>query len=247
MKSGQLVPRGIVAGLVVILALLAGPAAAATSGLQEFRFRVLLDDDEIGTHRFRVSRAAGEETVEIDADFKVKFIGITVYSYVHANRELWRDGCLQRIESNTVDGGDKFKVDGRNVGDRFRLSTQDGDSELSADCVMSFAYWKRDYLAQARLLNAQNGEFLEIDVENGGVELLSVDAREVSAERYRLRNRERDIDITVWYEPQSGEWMFLESRVDGRVIRYLPEGVQSMARLDQPLAGKVSAQSGTRR
>lgn len=246
MKSKQTFFHGAVAGLVAILMLLAGPAVAAASSQQEFRFRVLLDGDEIGSHSFRVSREADQETVEIDAEFKVKFIGITVYSYVHDNRELWSNGCLQRIESSTVDGGDTFKVDGRAEGERFQLSTQDGESELATDCVMTFAYWKRDYLGQARLLNAQNGEFLEVDVESGGVEQLRFDAREVSAESYRLRNGERDIDITVWYEQQSGEWLSLESRVDGRVIRYLPEGVESMARIEQPVAENVSAQSGTR-
>jgi hypothetical protein len=246
MKTEQSVFHGVVAGVVVVLMLLAGPAVAATSGQQDFRFRVLLDDDEIGTHHFRINREAGEETVEIDAEFKVKFIGITVYSYVHNNRELWRNGCLQRIESRTDDNGDLFAVDGSNEGNnRFQLATQDGERELAADCVMSFAYWNRDYLGQARLLNAQNGEFLEVDVESGGIERLRLDAREVPAERYRLRNRERDVDITVWYEQQSGEWLFLESRVDGRVIRYLPEGVESIARLDQPAATIVSAQTGT--
>ena len=246
MKPIQSVFHSVVAGLVAVLMLLAGPAVAATGSQQEFRFRVLLDDDEIGSHRFRVSREAGQETVEIDAQFKVKFIGITVYSYVHDNRELWSNGCLQRIDSSTDDNGDKFKVNGRDEGDSFQLSTQDGERELAADCVMSFAYWNRDFLDQARLLNSQNGEFLEIDVENGGVERLRVDAREVSAERYRLRNQERDVDITVWYGQQSGEWLFLESRVDGRVIRYLPDGVESMARTDQPVASKVSAERATR-
>jgi hypothetical protein len=246
MKSEQSVFHGAVAGVVVLLMLLAGPVVAATSGQQEFRFRVLLDGDEIGSHRFRVSREGGEEIVEIDAELRVKFIGITVYSYVHGNRELWRNGCLQRIESSTDDNGDNFAVDGRNEGNRFQLSTQDGESELAADCVMSFAYWNRDYLGQSRLLNAQNGEFVEVDVERGDIERLRLDAHEVAAERYRLRNRELDIDITVWYEQSSGEWLSLESRVDGRVIRYLPEGVESMVRIDQPAVTKVSAQSETK-
>jgi hypothetical protein len=83
-------------------------------------------------------------------------------------------------------------------------------------------------------------------VESGGVEQLRLDAREVAAERYRLRNAERDIDITVWYEQQSGKWLALESRVDGRVISYLPEGVQNMARLDQSVAENAVAESQTR-
>jgi hypothetical protein len=246
MKSGQSRSRGIVAGMFAILMLATGAVAAATGSQQEFRFRVLLDGDDIGTHNFRISRDSERETVEIDARFMVKFIGITVYSYDHENRELWRNGCLERIESSTIDGGDKFKVDGRDEGGRFSISTQDGESELTSDCVMTFAYWKQDYLRQPRLLNAQNGELLDVDVESGGVEQLRLDAREVAAERYRLRNAERDIDITVWYEQQSGKWLALESRVDGRVISYLPEGVQNMARLDQSVAENAVAESQTR-
>jgi len=239
--------RAALAGCLVVLLVFAGPGLAATSDAREYRFRVLLDDDQIGTHSFRVKRDAGRDIVEINADFAVKFIGITVYSYDHDNRELWRDGCLERIESSTDDNGDKFAVDGRDQGASFQLATQDGERQLDAECVMSFAYWNRDYLAQSRLLNSQNGEYLEVDVESGGVERLRFDQREVSAERYRLRNRERDVDITVWYAQQTGEWLCLESRVDGRVIRYLPEGVGSMVRLDQSVADKAEADVNARR
>lgn len=247
MQANNLMFRAALAGYLLMLLLLAGPGQAATADTREYRFRVLLDDDPIGTHSFRVKSDAGRDVVEINADFAVKFIGITVYSYDHDNREMWRDGCLERIESSTDDNGDKFAVDGMDQGASFQLSTQDGERQLDADCVMSFAYWNRDYLAQSRLLNSQDGEYLEVDVESGGVERLRFDQREVSAERYRLRNRERDVDITVWYAQQSGEWLGLESRVDGRVIRYLPEGVGSMARLDQPLADKTRANVNSRR
>lgn len=247
MQTNQSMFRAALAGCLVVLVVFAGPALAGTADAREYRFQVLLDDDPIGTHSFRVRRDAGQDIVEINADFAVKFIGITVYSYDHDNRELWRDGCLERIESSTDDNGDKFAVDGTDQGPSFQLATQDGERNLDADCVMSFAYWNRDYLAQSRLLNSQNGEYLDVEVETGGVERLRFDEREVSAERYRLRNRERDVDITVWYAQQSGEWLCLESRVDGRVIRYLPEGVSRMARLDQPVVSKAAASTGTRR
>ena len=218
MKSAQSVFHGVVAGVVVVLMLLTGPAVSATSGQQEFRFRVLLDDDEIGTHHFRVRREAGEEIVEIDAEFKVKFIGITVYSYVHANRELWRDGCLQRIESSTDDNGDAFKVDGRDEGERFQLSTQDGERELAAGCVMSFAYWNPAFLKQDRLINTQDGEYLDVEVSPPVLEQREVRGEMQPSWRYSLEAGPLKLDL--WYSTND-EWLALESEAQGgRTLRY---------------------------
>ena len=198
-------------------------ASATTGSANDLLFRVLLDDKDIGVHRFRVSSQDDRELVEIQADFDVSFFAIPVYSYDHRNREVWRDGCLERIESKTDDNGDEFRVEGEARGDRFVVSTQSDTTELDAGCVMSFAYWNRDFLSQGRLLNAQTGEYLPVDVEEAGTERLTLGDASVQALRYRLVNREEEIDISVWYDAASGRWLSLESRVgDARVLRYLP-------------------------
>jgi len=204
-----------------LLALGAAPALEAAD--DEWRFRVLLDDREIGTHSFRVTREGGIERVDIDAEFKVKFLGITVYSYRHRNREVWRDGCLESIESETRDGRESFHVKGSREGARFKLDTQSGKSENATDCVMTFAYWRRDFLSRQELLNAQNGDFVAIEVEPAKPEKLEIDGRGVETDRYRLKSADGEIDISLWYQSPSGTWFSLESRVEGgRTIRYLP-------------------------
>ena len=209
------------AGLV--LALCAAESTALTAPELDLQFRVLLDGKEIGTHSFRVDRREAHEVVEIDAAFKVSFLGITVYRYRHSSREIWRDGCLESIDSVTEDGGDDFRVKGSSDAGSFALSTLDGEFDYQADCVMTFAYWRRDFLDQASLLNAQNGDYLPVEVEPAKREALEIDGKEVDAERYRLRGTNGEIDISVWYDPASGRWMSLESRLEGgRVIRYLP-------------------------
>lgn len=202
---------------------LSSVAVATTGQIDELLFRVLLDDKDIGVHRFSVARQDDRELVEIQADFDVTFFAIPVYSYQHSNREIWRGGCLQRIESKTDDNGDAFRVDGEYRGDRFVVATQTDTTELDADCVMSFAYWNREFLAQGRLLNAQTGEYLPVSVEELGTERLRLGDGTVQARGYRLLNREEEIDIDVWYDAASGRWLSLESRVGGsRVLRYLP-------------------------
>lgn len=217
-------PKGIVRLLTALLLAGAGFGShAASPPEQQLLFRVLLDDSEIGYHAFRITRQGQQQVIEIDAEFKVKFLGITVYRYEHRNREGWRQGCLESIASTTVDGGDDFRVEGRRVDGQFLVSTQDGERGIEAGCMMTFAYWDRDFLQQASLLNSQNGEYLAVKVEDEGVETLQLNGRKVAASRHRLSNAEREIDITVWHREDDGHWLSLESRVEGgRVIRYLP-------------------------
>lgn len=238
----------LVCGLCMALAWM--PPAAAARDEQDLLFRVMLDDRAIGYHRFRVSQQDGSEIVEIDAEFKVTFLAIPVYRYDHRNREVWRQGCLESIVSATDDDGDRFEVEGRRREDGFEIVTLDDERRVEAHCVMSFAYWNPEFLQQDRLLNSQNGEYLEIAVEPGGRETLNVFGGDVAANKHRLRNAEKEIDITVWHAQDSGRWLSLESRVEGgRVIRYLPVDAQEIESLREKFASgeRVVAKSGSRR
>jgi hypothetical protein len=190
---------------------------------QDFRFRVLLDDKEIGHHHFRVAEHAGYQIVDIRAEFDVKFFKIPVYSYDHGNREVWEDGCLDEIVSRTDDNGTVFLVDGEAEDQSFKVITRDQRRQLKSACVMTFAYWNREFLQQSHLLNAQTGEYLAVSVDFEGTEQLKIHKNIVPALRYRLRNQEEKLDITIWYEESSGKWLSLESKTSGgRLLRYLP-------------------------
>lgn len=237
--------HGLTRALLLVGALaLPGASVATTEPASELLFRVLLDDKDIGVHRFSVVRQEDRELVEIEADFRVTFLAIPVYRYDHRNRETWRDGCLLRIESKTDDNGDEFRVEGEDLGDRFVVATQDDTTELDADCVMSFAYWNREFLTQGRLLNAQTGDYLPVSVEELGVETLRFGDEPVEARRYRLSNRDEDIDISVWYATGSGRWLSLESRVGGkRVLRYLPLADAAADAARERLAARAASAS----
>ncbi len=197
-------------------------ALQAASQRQELIFQVWLDDEPIGMHSFRFTTHASHETVDIRADFDVTFLTIPVYSYDHRNRETWSNGCLEMIEAYTDNNGDEYRVHGQRSGAVFELITLGETTELQNDCVMSFAYWDQRILRQNKLLNAQNGDYLPVETKAAGTEQLQLGHTQVSARRYDLRNQDKGIDISIWYGIESGHWLSLESRVDGRVIRYLP-------------------------
>jgi hypothetical protein len=202
---------------LLMLAVLAPAAALASTG-QEWQFRVLLDEREVGSHRFRVSDGGGERRVESDARFTVKFLFIDAYTYVHQARERWQGDCLTAIESRTNDNGQQLAVRGARTAGRFEVAAGKVQAELPA-CVMSFAYWNPAMLRQARLLNAQTGEFVAVRVEALGEEALTVRGRPLAAHRYALHAPEFRID--VWYAADR-DWVQLESRTEGgRLLRYL--------------------------
>lgn len=168
---------------------------------REWQFRVFLDGDEIGAHRFVLSRQGEERTLRSEARYQVKFLGFTAYRYVHEAQERWRGDCLQSLVSRTDDNGDPVAVDWRARG----------------ECVMSFAYWNPRMLVQSRLLNAQTGRLDAVTVSPRGEEPIDVRGRPVTAQRFRLSGRALEIDL--WYA--GDEWVALEAQArGGRRLRY---------------------------
>lgn len=203
--------------LILLAALLATTAGASTAN-GEWRFRVFLDDAEIGYHHFRLLGQGPEQQLESEARYNVKFLYVTVYRYAHDSRERWQGNCLKQVDASTQDNGKALTVRGTQESARFVVSGTHNQADLPA-CVMTFAYWNPDLLGQSRLLNVQTGEYLNVQVRTLGEENIAVRGATQRALRYALETR--DFRIDLWYSPDK-EWLALESLTDGgRKLRYL--------------------------
>ncbi|QBK05074.1 hypothetical protein DW355_10095 [Hylemonella gracilis] len=180
---------------------------------------MLLDDDEVGTHSFRVSDEPqrGEREVRSEARFTVRFLFLNAYRYAHEARERWQGDCLTRIEARTDDNGDILAVRGERRAEAFAVDGPKGQEQMTG-CVMSFAYWNPRMRQQTRLLNSQTGLWQDVRIEPRGTETLTVLGTPTSARRYALRGE--DLQIDLWYDG-ADDWVQLESRVTGgRTLRY---------------------------
>jgi hypothetical protein len=184
---------------LLFAALLAG---AAPAWPKTWSFRVLLDEREIGTHRFTLTERGAERELVSEASFRVSVLGFPAYRYRHQATERWREGCLRSLVSSTDDNGAPYKVDWRGQG----------------ECVLSFAYWNPKILGARELLNAQTGELEPVDVALLGEERIQVSGTAVPAQRYRITGRKLAIDL--WYG-EGEEWLALETIAGGkRRLRY---------------------------
>ncbi len=224
--------------LATALALLPASATATSARVDELRFQVLLDDRAIGHHSFRILDQGSAQRIESLAEFDVRVLLVPLYRYRHENIEVWRDGCLEQINSQTDANGQSYQVAGHRRGAVFELGTQGQQQPQRREmgCIMSFAYWNRAFLAQPRLLNAQTGELVAVQVEPLGQQMLQLGGGEIAAEAFRVQAPAQDIDIRVWYALSDGRWLALESRVaGGRLLRYLPDDSR-MAMATEPQA-----------
>ena len=177
----------------------------------EWKFQVLLDDKPIGLHRFVVREDGRMRTVLSEADFSVKFLGLTAYRYRHRATEQWDGECLTRIESTTDDDGKSMHVSGRRDGNELTLVA--GEARQSVEgCVMSFAYWNPAFQTQSRLLNDQTGKVETVQVRRMGSSMIEVHGERRVAEQLRILGPSLPID--VWYSGQ-GDWLGLDAVVSG--------------------------------
>jgi hypothetical protein len=227
--------RTAISGFAAALAIASGTTMGMSQGAEEMRFSVLLDDRPIGEHRFRIQESPQGRVVESEARFDVSVLFVPVFSYRHSNTEVWRDGCLSRIESETDSNGDRYLVDGRREALAFAVETAEGASSYATDCLMTFAYWDRSFLGQDRLLNSQTGEVVAVNVQPLGSERLTIAGNEVPAEAFRIRAVDEGLDIKVFYDERNGRWVSLESRLaNGKLMRYLPAADERLAMTENP-------------
>lgn len=205
--------------LCVLLACAASaqpPAGVEGGHDREWRFRVYLDDKEIGSHNFFLTEGKGVQQLKSEADFVYKLMFIKLYEYRHRNTETWDGECLAEIESETDANGRPFFVSGTLEGAGFRVSGSEGEALLPG-CVSTFAYWNPDFLQQRRLLNTQNGEYVEVEVQAPQADALEIGGSMQPVQRYRLKAGE--LELKLWYSPQR-EWLALETTTGGRTLRY---------------------------
>jgi hypothetical protein len=203
--------------VITLLITLLSLCGSVSANEQEWRFRVFLDNTEIGYHNFFLQKIEDTLQLQSEANFEYRLLFVKLFDYEHRNNETWMGDCLTGIESRTDANGKPFEVNGILNGETFMLSGTAGQVELPA-CSMSFAYWNKAFLEQERLINTQNGEVVDIEVSEP--ERVELEVRGVMQPAYRYRLGAGEMKIELWYS-ENHEWLALETDArGGRRLRY---------------------------
>ena len=203
-------------GLLTCLGSASQQAWSAAS--QTYDFKVFLGKDEIGRQRFDVSTEGEQTEVRVDAQFTVKFLYITVYTYRHTNVETWERTCLREIRAKTNDNGESFFVNGIFQNGQLQVQTQAG-TWIGEGCIRAFAYWNPEWITGERLLNSQTGEHQSASILTVGEETIPVQGVPTRTTHRRIVTDKFTIDL--WYT-LNDRWVALHSTTKkGDILRYV--------------------------
>lgn len=175
---------------------------------KEWAFDVYLDKSKIGSHTFTLN----DKTLTSRAKFNVKVLFIEAYKYDHTAIEQWAGDCLSTLEANTTENKVVTKVNGKLEGDAFNVKNGSLEQALPA-CIMTFAYWNPKILAQSKLLNPQNAEYLDTTITKLGVAQIEVKGKPAETTHYKITGALKGVkklNIELWYN-QENDWVALKS------------------------------------
>lgn len=203
--------------LALMLTLVVAPVFAAIPEDKALDFQVLRGGDEIGTHSLRFEERGEELHVFVEIELEVSLVFIPVYSYSHRNHEVWRDGKLVSLSSETDDDGTQYQVEARATDDGLQVSSSEqGEFTAPAD-MLTTSYWNPDAMGHERLLDTQFGRIVELQVDEQGRESLETQEGSVETTRYSVNG---DLNLEIWYD-REGRWSGLEFEARGKPVRYL--------------------------
>ena len=193
------------------------PAPWVASDGAVIDFTVLRKGKPFGTHVLSFDRDAnGQLTVTTDVDLQVKIGPITAFRYRLDSVEEWIDGKLVSLNGKSNSDGRKGAVNAKANGNDLVVESTKFDGALPLTTIPS-SHWNRLQVYQDQMLSTETGEILDIDVENLGQDVVTVDGQNIETTHYRLVS---DLTVDLWYDNQS-RWVKLAFEVRGQDIEYV--------------------------
>lgn len=194
----------------------AAPDPWTPSAGDQISFEVLRKGKPFGDHILSFDEAEdGTLQVTTDVDLKAGLGPITVFRYSLDSTETWQDGKLVSLSGRTNDDGDKTNVDVERNGDTLAVegTAYTGDAPIY---IIPSSHWNIKQMYGDVMLSTEDGELLDITVEQIGRESVSIGDQSIPADHYRLTS---DITVDLWYD-DAGRWVKLAFDARGQTIEY---------------------------
>ncbi len=155
--------------------------------------------------------------VKTEIDLEAKLAFFPAYAFSHRSQEAWRAGRLMSLNSETVEQGERFRVEGAATPPGFRVLSKSGPFIASAATLTSNDLWTSAMLEQAKVVDAQRGGIIGVNARKVADEPLVIAGGRVQATRYKF--------ITpyyagsIWYD-EANLWVHGEFERDGSKVQY---------------------------
>lgn len=153
----------------------------------------------VGMQRYSFREGSGSFVVRYGSELDVPLGGGRTWRYLHLGEEVWRDGWLDGLETETRLGEEVTTLSLHRRDDAL-YGIAAGQKISVSGYVITTSLWHRDTPFTQVLLGHEDGRTKVINVAPLGRESVATPAGPVEARRYALTG---EIERNLWYGPES--------------------------------------------
>ncbi|RVT95935.1 hypothetical protein EOD42_12420 [Rhodovarius crocodyli] len=199
--------RRLLPGLALAL-----PAAARAQAAQpaDYRWKVMRNGTEIGSHNVTFSRRGEDLVAYSDVTVIPRVLGVVVYRFEHRYTEVTRAGRFVSVESRQNRNGRITDVRGENRGDHVTLQGPEGTLRLPADAA-PLSWWEPQRYNRVPLFGSTTGKLMDITLRQ--------ESRPGGITRWTTAG---EVEAVLDYDA-SGRWVgYSVKGDDGSTVLYAP-------------------------
>jgi hypothetical protein len=216
-----------IAGVLTITAA-GGPAAAEMSAQFTYRVSHSLFGD-IGTYTNTVEPSRDGTTVQTQAHFGVKMLGVQMYREDAERTERWQGNRLVSFRGVTDKGHGPVEVKGEARGNNFVITSPEGT--ITAPWSVHPANpWSSNFLHSNTMMRPDTGKLEQVQIGPGEETKVQIDGATVPAVKYEVDGSTR---YTVWLDGRGVPVKFLVDDDTGKVTFTLAKCVGCNAEVSQ--------------
>ncbi|MDB5394085.1 MAG: hypothetical protein JWM91_1591 [Rhodospirillales bacterium] len=189
----------------------------ATPPAKVLGFDVVRDKSKIGTHVLTFDQAGDNLIVNVAVELKVGVGPITLFRYTHHATEVWKNGQLFSLDTESDDDGKPNIVTGRRTETGFMVEGTKAPLYTAPDNAIPATHWNR-HMLDGPMINTQDGRLMHPTITPMGNDAIPVAAGgTIMADRFALSG---DAVLDTWYD-STPSWAGLSFKAgDGSLIIY---------------------------
>ncbi|MDC1096418.1 DUF6134 family protein [Pelagibacteraceae bacterium] len=183
------------------------------SNFSILEYDLFRNDKLIGFHKYNLKRNNNELIVESSIKFKIKKLGVDLYSYAAESKEIYKNNNLEKFTSKTK----------QNKKDKYVNISKDKDKELiidgssykgkaSGEFIVG-TWWNHEIVKAKAQISAISGRVIQQNVSFVGKEAVNLNGKKFNALRFNFSSADKSLpdkkklNTDIWYEEETFLWL----------------------------------------
>ena len=180
--------------------------------LNRIEFDIYRNNKHIGKHVFSFKKIDDQLAVESEINFKIKKLGIVLYSYHVKGTEYYKDGKLVKFNSKTDQNGKKKFANIKLENEELIIDGSSYKGKAPIDYLLG-TWWNHGIVKAKAQISAVSGRIIKQKVTFLGKETLKIGNKTYETLHFNFSSTDKKLDkkkklnTDVWYDEKTLNWV----------------------------------------